>query len=244
LKKYFDFTVLPFGLQSSAYIFSKVLRPLVAHWCRNSIQVVLYLDDGFGVAEDQGMCSKHSDIVTKDTILSGLVPNKDKCVWSPSQQLDRLGFRWDLKQCLLPVPDRRLSDLYELIILVLENSTAVKVRTLAKVCGKIIAMSPELSYVTQVMTRCIFSVLNLKDDWKQIININYHNDCIRELVFWKLNIFDFKPASLLEKSYNFDIFTDASDSGAAGFIQNTTFVMHVSLGQNRNSKSRFSQSYY
>jgi len=39
--------------------------------------------------------------------LSGLVPNKDKCVWSPSQQLDRLGFRWDLKQFLLSVPDRK-----------------------------------------------------------------------------------------------------------------------------------------
>jgi hypothetical protein len=40
----------------------------------------------------------------------------------------------------------------------LENSTAVKVRTLAKVRGKIIAMSPALGYATQVMTRCIFSV--------------------------------------------------------------------------------------
>jgi hypothetical protein len=32
--------VLSFGRQSSAYIFSKVLRPLVAHWRRNSIQVI------------------------------------------------------------------------------------------------------------------------------------------------------------------------------------------------------------
>ena len=39
-EKYFVFTVLHFGHQSSAYIFSKVLRPLVAHWHRNSIQVV------------------------------------------------------------------------------------------------------------------------------------------------------------------------------------------------------------
>ena len=122
--------------------------------------------------------------------------------------------------------------MYELIIPLLENSTAVKVRTLAKVCGKIIAMSPALGYATQVMTRCIFSVLNLKDDWNQIININYHNDCIRELVFWKLNIFDFKPTSLLEKSYNCDI-----DSGAAGFIQNTTFVMHKSWSEVEAVKS-------
>ena len=144
--------------------------------------MVLYLDDGFGVAEDQERCSKYSDIVKKDMILSGLVPNKGKFIWSPSQQLEWLGFRWHLKKCLLSVLDRKLSDLYELIILVLENSTAVKVRTFAKICGKIISMSPALGFVTHVMTRCIFSVLNLKDDWNQIININYHNDCIRDCV--------------------------------------------------------------
>jgi hypothetical protein len=81
-----------------------------------------------------------------------LVQNKDKCVWSPSQQLEWLGFRWDLKQCLLSVPDRKLSDLYELIILALGNSTAVKVRTLTEKSHKIIAMSPALGLVTQVMT--------------------------------------------------------------------------------------------
>jgi hypothetical protein len=41
IDKYFVFTVLSFRRQSSAYIFSKVLRPLVARWHRNSIQVVL-----------------------------------------------------------------------------------------------------------------------------------------------------------------------------------------------------------
>ena len=56
-------------------------------------------------------------------------------------------------------------------------------------------------------------------------------------MFWKLNIFDFKPTSLLEKSYNFDIFTDVSDSGAAGFIQNTTFVMHKSWSEVEAVKS-------
>jgi hypothetical protein len=91
-----------------------------------------------------------------------LVPNTDKCAWSPSLQLDRLRVRWDLKQCVLSVPDRRLSDLYELIILVLENSTEVKVRTLAKVSGKIIAMSPALGFATQVMTRCIFFSFEFK----------------------------------------------------------------------------------
>jgi hypothetical protein len=47
IERYFVFTVLPFGLKSRAYIFTKLLRPLVAYWRRQSIKVVLYLDDGF-----------------------------------------------------------------------------------------------------------------------------------------------------------------------------------------------------
>lgn len=30
--KYFKFTVLPFGLATGPYIFTKVMRPLVKHW--------------------------------------------------------------------------------------------------------------------------------------------------------------------------------------------------------------------
>ena len=55
-----------------------------------------------------------------------------------------------------------LSDLYELIILVLENSTAVKVRTLAKVSGKIIAMSSALGFATHVMTSFILFSFEFK----------------------------------------------------------------------------------
>ena len=47
---------------------------------------------------------------------------------------------------------------------------------------------------------------------------SYHKqDCIRELMFWKLNISNVKPVFLLEKESAYDIFTDASDVGTAGF---------------------------
>ncbi|XP_063426807.1 uncharacterized protein LOC134710382 [Mytilus trossulus] len=52
VEKYYVFTVLPFGLKSSGYVFTKVLRPLVAHWRRKGIKIVVYLDDGLGLADD------------------------------------------------------------------------------------------------------------------------------------------------------------------------------------------------
>jgi hypothetical protein len=43
------FTVLPFCLSSTGYIFTKVVRPMVAHWRKDGIKVTVYLDDGLGL---------------------------------------------------------------------------------------------------------------------------------------------------------------------------------------------------
>jgi len=94
-----------------------------------------------------------------------------------------------LTNCTLSVPDRKLFDLQEHISIVLQNCCTIRARTLAKVCGKIIAMSPALGHVTQIMTRCMFSVLNEKSYWNQILNIAHKQDCVSELLFWKSNIF-------------------------------------------------------
>jgi hypothetical protein len=188
--------------------FVKLLRPLVAYWRRQSITVVLYLDDGFGFAENNELCYEHAQVV---------VPNKDKSIWKSSQTIEWLEFLWDLKLCILRVPEKKVLELSELISTVLSNSHRVRARTLAKVSGTIIAMTPAVGFITQIMIRCMFSALNEKSDWNSNLNIYHKQDYIRELMFWKLNISSVKPVVLLEKEYAYDIFTDASDVGAADF---------------------------
>ena len=78
-------------------------------------------------------------------------------------------------------------------------------------------MTPAVGFITQIMTRCMFSALNEKLDWNNNLDIYHTQDCIRELMFWKLNISNVKPVFLLEKESAYDIFTDASDVGTAGF---------------------------
>ena len=50
-KKFFVFTVLPFGLATASYIFTKLLRPLVVHWRGRGFKIVIYLDHGIGAAQ-------------------------------------------------------------------------------------------------------------------------------------------------------------------------------------------------
>ena len=235
--KYFVFTVLPFGLKSSAYIFSKVLRPLVKFWRSQSIKLVLYLDDGFAVSDDLQLSSRQAIQVKSDLISSGLVTNKDKSIWTPVQSLEWLGFVWNLTNCTLSVPERKLFDLQELISIVLQNCCKIRARNLAKVCDKIIAMSPALGHVTQIMTRCMFSVLNEKSHWNQILNIAHKQDCVSELLFWKSNILKLEPQFLLQKSSSYNLYTDASNSAAARFIENFDLFMHKPWLPSEASKS-------
>jgi len=45
-RKFFVFRVLPFGLATACYVFTKLLRPLVKRWRAMGIRVILYIDDG------------------------------------------------------------------------------------------------------------------------------------------------------------------------------------------------------
>ena len=44
--RYFQFCVLPFGLSSAPFIFTKILKPLQKSWRAQGIPIVIFLDDG------------------------------------------------------------------------------------------------------------------------------------------------------------------------------------------------------
>ena len=50
--RYFVFVVLPFGLATASYVFTKIVRPLVKKWRGEGLRCVVYIDDGiFGTAD-------------------------------------------------------------------------------------------------------------------------------------------------------------------------------------------------
>ena len=51
ITKYYVFCALPFGLGTSGYIFSKVVRVLVQFWRAAGHLVVMFLDDGIGATK-------------------------------------------------------------------------------------------------------------------------------------------------------------------------------------------------
>ena len=101
---FYYFTVLPFGLASAGWIFSKVVRCLVTAWRRLGISIIVYLDDGLGICSSFQEAQRVSDLVRKDIIRSGFVISAKKSCWEPTQTLVWLGveIRTDLGLIRMP----------------------------------------------------------------------------------------------------------------------------------------------
>ena len=84
IRKFFVFTVLPFGLSSAPYIFTKVVRVLVRYWRSHAVRITVYLDDGLGCARDFARCEAASLFVKSSLQLSGFLPNDSKSIWQPT----------------------------------------------------------------------------------------------------------------------------------------------------------------
>ena len=76
--KYFVFTVLPFGLSSAPFVFTKVVRPLVKHWRSHAVKIACFLDDGLGIAYTYQDALSCSNFVKTTLINSDFVPDATK----------------------------------------------------------------------------------------------------------------------------------------------------------------------
>lgn len=90
---YYCFTVLPFGLSTAPYIFTKCLRAMVKNWRSNNIKIVLYLDDGIAMSESFEECQRISSFIKSSLDKAGFLINHEKSIFSPVQDLEWLGIR-------------------------------------------------------------------------------------------------------------------------------------------------------
>ena len=57
VKKWFMFRVLPFGLSTACYVFTKLLCHLVKRWRSHGLQCIVYIGDGIYAAETREQCT-------------------------------------------------------------------------------------------------------------------------------------------------------------------------------------------
>eukprot|EP00731_Ephydatia_muelleri_P015005 Em0008g725a len=177
----YTFVVLPFGLSSAPYVFTKMMRPLVRLWRSKGIKAIVYLDDGI-VSSQNESSAKASSAWVRDTLdRAGWVCNEAKSVWVPTHELVWLGFNLNLSKGSISVPEGKVRALQHSLKVAVKTSSLLA-KTVASLIGRIISMSLALGPVARFRTRALYALLESRQAWCDILLIT--QDAGEELRFW------------------------------------------------------------
>ena len=216
--KYYVFTVLPFGLSSAPYVFTKCLKPLQKYWRLQGIQLALFLDDGWLIECIYENCLALAKTIRCDLVNSGLICNVDKSVWVPCQIIEWLGIVWNSRDGCISISEKRITNILQFIEEIIKNEFVVSARKLASLTGKIISTNAVLGNISRLMTRhCSMSVASAAH-WDLDFQLDQY--CIKEILFWQKNLksANFKSIDTMPSSSNYMAYSDASGSGCGAHL--------------------------
>ncbi|MCP3668061.1 MAG: hypothetical protein GY696_37160 [Gammaproteobacteria bacterium] len=214
---YFVFTVLPFGLSTVPYVFTKLVRNLVLYWRKDGIKIVIYFDDALIVGADDLECRRSSVIVQRDSRSAGWLTTDSKCQWEPVQIFRWLGVMIDCIRFVLSIPDDRVRACLELISFVMRPGSSVTARHLASVAGKIMSMSCVIGPIAQLQTRNLYHVILTRRYWDSVVYIT--EEAMEELRFWSENLIFLNERKLASMPCaELCVFSDASDTGCGAHV--------------------------
>ena len=214
--KYFIFNVLPFGLSSACYIFTKLLRPFVKKWRSEGIKSIIFIDDGICGGQGFNYTESIARVIIKDLRDGGWLINFGKSSLIPRQVGKWLGVIINTKSLTFHVPKEKIEKLLKNIKQIL-SQTFCSAKQLSRVAGQLAAMHLALGPIVRLFTRNLYRMIETRESWYHPISLS--DEALSELKFWLHNInskneFTFKPRPTTSKI----VFTDASSFGYGGFI--------------------------
>jgi len=100
-KKWFVFSVFPFGLTSAPFVHTKIQLALIKHWQEQGVRIFTNLDNGQGQEGAMPTALAAPNMVKGGIAASGFIAHPEKCCWEPTQMGDLLGFSLNLSRVLL-----------------------------------------------------------------------------------------------------------------------------------------------
>ena len=230
--RYFVFTVLVFGLSSAPYVFTKILKVLIKHWCSLGMRIFAFIDDGFGWGRSFDKARKLGGFVKSDLFRSGSIAHPVKSQWVLKQEAEHLRYIVNLKEGNFAVPQRRITELQHKLAY-FQSSSKATARKLASLAGSIISMGLALGPVVRMWTRAIYRVINSANSRNQKVDLSA--EAAHEINFWSecLDQYNGQPIWLINPQIKIVSYSDASDAAWGGY------VVHISKSV---AKGNFSET--
>ena len=218
--KYYVFNVLPFGVSTAAYIFTKVLRHIVKYWRSQGIRIILYLDDGFAVAKNPELAANIAFQVKQDLLDFGFLISEEKSDWTPKSHVTWLGHNFNFVDAIITLTDDRLNKILKKVNNILCASTQsdwIAVRTLASIVGSIQSSEGAVGNVAKLMTKYCHMCIETRWSWNSLVYLN--QQAREELTFWAKHLRDLNGQTFVSQTVcDVEVYSDASSVGYGGFI--------------------------
>ena len=224
--KYFEFNFhgttyafrsLPQGFKDSPRVFTKIMKPVLAHLRNKGIFVSIYIDDIYVQGDSYEECLHHVQYV-RDFIQSLGFSFSEKSSYTPTQSLSHLGFILDSKNMTVTL-DRAKRDKLERFAQKYRTFRTCTVRQLAKLIGSFVATFPAVQYgplfYRQLEIAKIKALQRGKFNYEKKLEIN--RCCKKEILWWiEEGLHSHKPIRIATPQYF--LTTDSSTSAWGAYM--------------------------
>lgn len=219
--KLYEFTCLPFGLCSAPFIFTKLIKPVLAYLRSEGHSLVAYLDDLWCVADDYVSCLNTITNIVSTIERLGFIINYEKSVLIPNQRCKFLGIQLNSHDMTLELPSEKRHKIYKMIQNI-SSKSSIKIREWAQFLGTLTAACPAVEYgwiYTKRFERQKYLALLKEPDYdvKMKINPSLKSD----FLWWETKI-NYVVNPIRTGHFQLEIFSDASLSGWGAFCNGET----------------------
>ena len=214
--EHFKYQVLPFGLSTSPWIFTKVIKEPMKFLRGLGIRLVFYLDDILIIGSSPEEVLQHGQKVIQVLSSLGFLIHQEKSVFTPSQVIQFLGYQLDSTNMSILVPKEKLKNLKKEASHLI-NHPRMTIRKLASFLGKLNALSQAMPHQS-LMTRQLLRIKNQAlssngKNWEAMVDIS---PAKQELIWWiqQAKFWNGKPIHLQKPQMI--LTSDASKTGWGG----------------------------
>lgn len=211
-QKLYEFNVLPFGLCTAPYIFTKIMKPIVRLLRSAGLISTNYLDDYCLIGNTYETCLQNTLLTKKLINALGFMINEEKSSLEPKKVCTFLGFVLDSENFQITLPYEKIIRIKAEVQKFLTRDRC-RIREFARLVGLLISVCPAVEYswmYTKAFERVKYLNLKPDDNYDKIMYLP--DSIIPDLKWWTKAIE--KPFSKIrEDTHVLEIFSDASNTG-------------------------------
>lgn len=213
----YTYNVFPFGLQSSPWVFSRLVAVVVKILRARGHRVLAYVDDIILLERSQEACKRLTRETLELLLSLGWHINWEKSSLVPSQSSTFLGLLVDTSGTpMFKVPPRKKHDLiHDVSRLIAHSKKPIPVRRVAAVVGHCTSLSAAI-VPTNLMLRNLHQVIRHRKNWNSSVFLS--DAAIQDLRWWKSALRSWDGKMVAPRDPDLILETDASLSGWGGLV--------------------------